>query len=212
MDKTKPFNTNAAAMVVVAAVTIGGTLALTAPFVFLKTPLPYMATPSKKLRKALEYLKKHNNADHFVDLGSGDGEAIIQAASLGYKQCRGVELNSTLWVISRIRLLRELSSMQRKHATIKLGDLFEQPLHQADAVMIFGVKPLMKRISNKLRKECKPGAHVLSYRFPLPLEGVSSSDQKKTKSFPSNNDDDNNTLLNAEIVYDKEEMRIYKVL
>ena len=43
----------------------------------------------------------------FVDLGSGDGEAVLQAASFGY-QCRGVELNFTMWAVSQVRLLTSL--------------------------------------------------------------------------------------------------------
>ena len=62
-----------------------GTLGFTAPFVLtpMKSPLPYMATPSKKLRRALKHIQQKSQEDKqgkkaltFVDLGSGDGSSI----------------------------------------------------------------------------------------------------------------------------------------
>ena len=38
----------------------------------------------------------------FVDLGSGDGQAVYEAARLGYKAV-GVEFNWTLWALSSLR-------------------------------------------------------------------------------------------------------------
>ena len=66
--------------------------------------------------------------------------------------------------------------------------------------MIFGVKPLMEPLSRKLAKECRPGTHVLCYRFHLPL---ASHNQSEENGKPGE-------LLRANIVYDEEEMRIYK--
>lgn len=202
-----------------------GVLALTAPFLTtpMKSPLPYMATPSKKLHQALKHIQRksaHGQALNFVDLGSGDGEGILQAAKLGYHQATGVEMNFTLWSISQLRLLKSLGHHERKRAHIICGDLFQQPLHDADAVLIFGVKPLMKDISLKLRRECRPGTHILSYRFPLPLlsTGMNSSSSGNSKESGDRGGASAGSstcevaLLNAEMVYDEEEMRIYKVL
>jgi len=100
-------------------------------------PLRACQIPGRKVKKALTYIRSlrarvgvetvgsgpssaasssrssSSNSSHshsggiFVDLGSGDGEAVLQAASLGY-QCRGVELNFTMWAISQVRLFTSL--------------------------------------------------------------------------------------------------------
>ena len=62
--------------------------------------------------------------------------------------------------------------------------------------MIFGVTPLMKPLSQKIATQCKPGTDVLSYRFGLPLaQGLNV---------------EASGLLSANIVYDNQEMRIYR--
>lgn len=81
----------------------------------------------------------------------------------------------------------------RQRSSFLKQDFFSYDLSNADTCMIFGVTPLMEPISRKLAKECVPGSHVLAYRFKLPLA---------TEKDPH--------LLQASIVYDVEEMRVYK--
>eukprot|EP00957_Ditylum_brightwellii_P057770 4380658-Ditylum_brightwellii.AAC.1 len=90
-----------------------GSILLMSPFVImqLRSPLPYMSTPRKKVIRALKEVassaKKSNTKDHelrFMDLGSGDGEAVFAAASVGWR-ATGIEMNPTLWAVSSIRRL-----------------------------------------------------------------------------------------------------------
>jgi hypothetical protein len=81
--------------------------------------------------------------------------------------------------------------------------------------MIFGVKPLMVSISQKLARECRDGTHVLAYRFPLPLAGEedpndNSSRVDKGRTRSANNKDP--PLLCAKLIYNEEEMRIYECI
>jgi len=178
----------------VAGTTVFGAMALMAPFVFSKSPLPYMATPSPKVRKALEYLKQRGHpCSLFVDLGSGDGEAVYQAVQTGYDKAVGIELNYTLALLARIRRRFFWSAEQRQRSSFLCQNMFQYNIASADTVMIFGVKPLMEPLSQKLAHECRPGTMILSYRFQLPL-----ADKKKRKD-----------LLSAETVYEDQEMRIY---
>lgn len=167
-----------------------GTLALTAPFLS-RSPLPYMATPAGKVRRALESVKSKRHK--FVDLGSGDGEAVYQATQVGYRQSVGVELNWTLVSLAQLRRLLWTAD-ERSRSTFHRQDLFQYNLSDADTVLIFGVNPLMVPISRKLAAECRAGTHILSYRFKLPLY-----DNEAT-----------NDLLDADIVYDHEEMVVYR--
>lgn len=192
-DTTK--NLQTAGKVVGASIAV--ILGLTAPFVFVRSPLPYMATPGSKIRLALQYLNKAQDPRRnlFVDLGSGDGEAVYQAARLGYRAV-GIELNFTMWAFSSARRILFWSPEEKANSTILWKNFFDYNLEHANTVMIFGVTPLMRPLSEKIAKECRPGTDVLSYRFGIPL---ANTKQPGTES-----------LLRADIVYDQQEMRIYR--
>jgi hypothetical protein len=171
-------------------------LGFTAPFVFVRSPLPYMATPGFKIRRALQFLGKANDPKRnlFVDLGSGDGEAVYQAARLGYRAI-GLELNFTMWAFSSARRQLFWSKEEKENSTLLWKNFFDYDIAKANTIMIFGVTPLMKPFSQKIAAQCQPGTDVLSYRFGLPL----AQPQKKETL----------DLLNADVIYDEQEMRIY---
>jgi len=125
--------------------------------------------------------------------------------------------------------------------------MWKMKIHDADAVMIFGVKPLMGDIANKIERECQPGTFVMSYRFHIPTRtrDRSSSSSRSHKVSDDDNVDDNDDdgakddsitgkkifskagakilgspgsaannddgKLGADLVYDKDEMRIYEL-
>lgn len=93
-----------------------GLVGMQLPFLFIKHA-PYMATPGRKIRDALQYLDHNRSTSRiqsslkasstqpkrtFVDLGSGDGQAVYEAARLGYHAV-GIEFNYTLWAFSSLR-------------------------------------------------------------------------------------------------------------
>jgi hypothetical protein len=242
----------------IAGTTVAGTLALTAPFVLqhFRSPLPYMATPKDKVRRALEFVAQRRGVQeceqgqssrppttgysgpraiprrHFVDMGSGDGETVYQALRqrAGFQShqhlfatATGIELNFTLWALSQIRRILLWNRDERIRSSFIWRDLFAYSLQDVDTVMIFGVKPLMTSISQKLAKECRPGTFILAYRFPVPLaerssemdkhgiieEANAGSNMPLTKS--SRYEIPDTKLLAADLIYDAEEMRIYEV-
>jgi hypothetical protein len=131
----------------------------------------------------------------FVDLGSGDGEAVYQALRFGYSQAVGIELNFTLWAFASIRRKLFWPFEYQRRSRIIWGNFFSYNLREADAVMIFGVRPLMESISRKIASECRTGTHILAHRFPL-----HTNDSRGT----------NTSGLDAKIIYYKEDMRVYK--
>ena len=113
-------------------------------------------------------------------------------ARLGYNAV-GIELNFTLWAFSSIRRRLFWSVEERERSSFILGNFFDYNLNRSNTVMIFGVSPLMESLSRKIAAECQPGTDILSYRFGLPL----ATDRESG-------------LVNAELVYDEQEMRIYR--
>jgi len=200
--------------------TFAGSLVLISPFVFmqLRSELPYMSTPRRKVLKALEFISQRQpekitqsnspgaqTRQNFCDLGSGDGEAVLAAAEAGWT-ATGIEMNPTLWLISQIRRLWSTAEV-RKRSRFVLGDMFQHNIRSADAVMIFGVKPLMPRIANKISTECKVGTCVMSYRFRIPVVGNACGNDRNF----NNSSEEEEGKLHAEMVYDEEEMRVWQV-
>uniref|UniRef100_A0A7S0FQG5 Uncharacterized protein n=1 Tax=Minutocellus polymorphus TaxID=265543 RepID=A0A7S0FQG5_9STRA len=197
--------------------TFVGSILLMSPFVVmqLRSELPYMSTPRRKVLKALKFISERQskrmteeksnttNTRNFYDLGSGDGEAVLAAAEAGWT-ATGIEMNPTLWLISQLRRCWSSADV-RQRSRFVLGDMFQQRLDSADAVMIFGVKPLMPRIAAKISTDCEGGACVMSYRFRIPTEGNGNGSTKE------DNDRSNGGKLDAEMVYDEEEMRVWQM-
>lgn len=226
----------------------------------LRSPLPYMSTPRRKILAALEEIasrKKNrridrsisttnssmerssprfsantnnidaavppeNNQLQYYDLGSGDGETVLAAASVGWNST-GIELNSTLWALSSLRRSFLFSPHPvRRRSRFVWGDMWSQSIRDADAVMVFGVTPLMPKVAEKIASECRPGTFVMSYRFRVPLLSDVCVDQRKSEVAVEAAGDGDGTVcedrvgvvkgvLNADIVYDVEEMRIYQL-
>ena len=249
-------------------VTFVGILELTTPFIAaqLRSPLPYMATPKHKIKKALKFVAlhrqlsdvattpvvtrqqksvvltscnpthhdslissshhRHHLPNNFIDLGSGDGTAVLTAASLGYN-ATGFELNSTLWLLSSLRRIFSTDKLIRSNSRFILGDMFQNDtaktsLRHADCVMIFGVNSLMPQIATLVQRECcRPGCLIMSYRFRVPLH--SSFSVEKDDAFKTDQSFDkvgNGEIVrpplvvggvDATLIYDEEEMRIYKL-
>ena len=173
------------------------------------------SSPNYKTKSLVsKYSKKcwKQVSPNFYDLGSGDGEIVLAAASHGWN-ATGVELNPTLWLISSIRRLFS-PRMVRERSKFILGDLWSQNLEKVDAIMVFGVKPIMGRLANKISRECKPGTFLMSYRFRLPtiLYNEESTTTNDLENVLEEDDEcyKRKLELDATMIYDKEEMRIYR--
>lgn len=133
--------------------------------------LPWLVTSPKRLASVMDALKPGvlGRGRVFVDLGSGDGGAVLAAARRGATS-RGVELNPTLVLASRLAAWRAAPDVVAAggNASFHFGNLFAHPVADADVIMIFGMRPVMARVAAKLDAEAKPGAVVVSYRYPLP--------------------------------------------
>mmetsp|Transcript_8743 Transcript_8743/g.13818 ORF Transcript_8743/g.13818 Transcript_8743/m.13818 type:complete len:261 (-) Transcript_8743:191-973(-) len=146
------------------------------PFItvaFRRHPLPYVPATSKQIRMVLKHCKACPNdalaatAPRLVDLGSGDGRVVIQAAKKGIRS-KGYEINSWLVVYSMYSAWRQglsrLASFHRKN-------LWKASLSEFDYIVLFGAKDatsFMEDLEDKLiEEETKEGAKVIACRFPM---------------------------------------------
>lgn len=92
---------------------------------------PYVPSLKKEVRNAFTTLYTVGPKDSVVDLGSGDGKVLAEAARLGARGY-GYELNPVLVLISRLRL--------RRSATIRLTDMWKVELPKSTTlVYVFSV-------------------------------------------------------------------------
>jgi len=123
---------------------------------------PYVPTRSRDLQLILKAagLKK---GELIVDLGSGDGRLLVEAARSGYR-AKGYELNPFLVALSWWRLRNHRTS-----ASVSMADFWLMPLPgDTKAVFVFLAAPFMTRLEKKLEKEAKRLGHditLVSYGF-----------------------------------------------
>lgn len=187
--------------------------------------LPYMHTPQKKLRVLFgQLLPRHVPASpppagrqppkRFIDLGSGMGEAVIEARKRGF-EARGVELNPTLFVLSSLNALWRAGPMafvRRPRLSFSLSNMCNLPLDKYDVIMVFGVQSLMGRLTHKLRDEAKDGAVVVLYRFQLDLPDEQSQRTEQDAGMGVKLIEQDAQDVQIKLVETAEELSVYKVV
>ena len=116
--------------------------AICLPFVtpaLRKVCLPYVPATDTQVTNVLRALGKSSVSSvrrQLVDIGSGDGRIVMEAAKAGYK-AHGVELNPWLVLYSKYRARRLGLSAT---ATFSRADLWKSDMGRYDNVVIFGVE------------------------------------------------------------------------
>jgi len=120
----------------------------------------WVPSPQRIVDRMLQ-LARVKKDDVVYDLGSGDGRIVISAVKLG-SEAVGVEFDPLRVLISKIKI--KLSGLEKK-AEIKHGNFYKTTVKNADVVTLFLLPKVMEKLENKLRKELRKGARVVSYRF-----------------------------------------------
>ncbi|XP_048777681.1 ATP synthase subunit C lysine N-methyltransferase-like [Ostrea edulis] len=124
--------------------------------------LPFVPASEEQVDNVFRMLKGRKGK--FVDLGSGDGRLVREAAKKSFT-AHGVEMNVWLVLYSKFKASREGLSSK---ATFSRTDLWKHSLQQYDNIVIFGVQSMMKELEKKIIAECKDDVRVVACRFPLP--------------------------------------------
>jgi len=141
--------------------------ALTVPFILpavRRICLPYVPATTLQVNNVMTLLgSRVSPGARVIDLGSGDGRIVIEAAKRGY-HADGVELNPWLVWYSRYRALREGVSGR---TTFHRRNLFSHDMSKYGSVVIFGVDTLMPPLRVKLLRELGDTSCVIACRFPF---------------------------------------------
>ena len=124
----------------------------------------YVPTPDAVVSAMLE-VAQVGPGDVVYDLGSGDGRIVIEAARKYGARAVGIELDPDL-------NKKALKNAQKAGVADKVSfvraDFFKTDLSEATVVTLFLSPNINARLESKLRRELKPGARIVSHRFPMP--------------------------------------------
>ena len=127
---------------------------------------PYVPSRRRELRRAFTELYPLSKADLLVDIGSGDGIVLRQAALCGARAV-GYELNPLLVAISRLLSRRQASQVQTY-----LADFWRVQLpDETTVVYVFGESRDIKKMASKVALEANRLNRTLSfisYGFKIP--------------------------------------------
>ncbi|HEY4372408.1 MAG TPA: class I SAM-dependent methyltransferase [Burkholderiales bacterium] len=125
--------------------------------------VPFVVTPNETVRAMLD-LAEVKADDVVYDLGCGDGRIIIAAAQLHGARGVGVEIDPKLVETARREAHR---AGVEERVRIEQGDLFQMDFRDATVVMLYLSESINLRLWPKFLQELKPGARVVSHKFPM---------------------------------------------
>lgn len=134
----------------------------TVPAIAAEFVAPYVNTPREDVELMLE-LAAVGPGDYVIDLGSGDGRIVINAALRG-AMGHGIELDRELVVQARERA-RAAEVSER--TLFRHGDIFDADIGAASVVTMYLMPDVNLRLRPKLLAELAPGTRVLSNSFHM---------------------------------------------
>ncbi len=120
---------------------------------------PYEGTGKRKIEDIVE-LAKVKKGDKVVDLGSGDGRIVMAFAKKGI-EAHGFEINPFLVLASKYKIKR----LKLDNAFIHWQSFWKEDLGKYEIIILFQYKTIMKKLKEKLEKELKGSAKIISYHW-----------------------------------------------
>jgi SAM-dependent methyltransferase len=129
-----------------------------------RMPDIYFTPTDQPVADAMLTLAQVTRDDVVYDLGSGDGRIPILAAQKYGARGVGIELDPRLVALSR-QVAQEGEASDR--VTFIEGDLFTTDISPATVVTLYLSSAVNSRLEPKLRRELRPGARIVSHKFPI---------------------------------------------
>ncbi|WP_069807170.1 hypothetical protein [Vulcanisaeta thermophila] len=126
--------------------------------------VPYVPTPRDVAIEMLRLAQVRPN-EIVVDPGAGECGVVITAVTVFNAVGVGIEINPAL-VRSCIESFTRLGL--RGRAYVVWGDLFEFNYSMADVVTLYLGSEVNGRLGEKLKRELRPGARVVSHDYEVP--------------------------------------------
>lgn len=111
------------------------------------------------IREALK-LAGLEKGEIFYDLGSGNGDVLIEAAKMGARAC-GYEISPIYYLCAKART--------SKYPKIKIAykNIFNVDLSKADIVYCYLMPEMLLKLVPRFKSELKAGSRLVSVGFPI---------------------------------------------
>ncbi len=129
---------------------------------------------SSKIARAICRLAKVKKNDKVYDLGSGDGTALLIAASEFDATGVGIEIDPLRAFVSKIRVRAHKLS---EKISIKRKNFFDVKINDATVIFVYLVPKALLRLKEKFTNELKPGTRIVSYRYAIPYLQLIKKDE-----------------------------------
>jgi predicted RNA methylase len=122
----------------------------------------FTTTHYSKIKTILEAVPMRSGQVVY-DLGCGDGRFLIAAVKRYKVKAIGLEINPWAYLLCRLRVW-----FQKANVSIQFQDFWKTDLSNADIVFCYLFPDVMERLKEKLSKELKAEAKVISCNFEIP--------------------------------------------
>ena len=124
---------------------------------------PFVVSPDDVVDRMLR-LAEPKAGERLIDLGSGDGRIVIEAAKRFGTRGLGVDIDPRL-----VNLARERAKQAgvESLATFEVRDLFETDLRGASVVTMYLLPEVNLKLVPRLLAQLRPGARIVSHDYDL---------------------------------------------
>lgn len=129
-------------------------------FTVLARGAPYLPTLKKHRRQALDLLDL-KPGQTLIDLGSGDGSVLAEAAERGIYAV-GYEINPLLVAVARLKLRRH-----KKLTKVVWGNFWRKKWPPADGVFVFLTGKYMDKLDEQMQQRFAGDVKLVTYGFQL---------------------------------------------
>lgn len=146
----------------VIAIAVGGVTAL---WIAWNLTLDALWQPTDRVTvRRLLFLAEVQADEHVVDLGCGDGRIVVAAAKEFGARATGIEIDPFRVLVANvwIRLARVAD-----RARVRRGNMYTADVSDADVVVLFLSATSNFRLQERLRRELRDGARIVSYYHPM---------------------------------------------
>jgi len=124
---------------------------------------PYVPTPQVVVDRMLD-LAKLKTGETVIDLGSGDGRIMIEAATRYGARGFGVEIDPRLVKLSNDRAAKAGVADRVKFLQ---QDLFKTDFHEANVLTLYLLPDVNLALRPKILSELRPGARIVSHDYGM---------------------------------------------
>lgn len=124
---------------------------------------PFVTSPPEVVDRMLR-LAEPKAGERLVDLGSGDGRIVIEAARRHGTRGLGIEIDPSL--VARARENARHAGVEAL-ARFEVQDLFETDLRGVDVVTLYLLPEVNQKLMPRLLQDLKPGARVVSHDYGI---------------------------------------------